>query len=277
MNGGRHAMREVIWITSMPRSGSTWVSQMLASHPDIRLKINPLFSYAFKNALDLNNNASDYQDFFNSVYHCKNELLDQEYLRKKKLVQHFKVKREAPGVLCIKSTRFHNLTEYMLKTCKNVKFMALVRHPCGAIHSWLTNPMEFPSSASPKKEWRSGSVRKTGVGEYWGFDDWLEVTSMHLRLAKKWPERFFIVKYEDFVLSAEKTAVAMFNKFGVPFHEQTSDFIDLSQSTVNNHKRAVFKHPSTAFRWKKEMEPNIKRQILDEISNNEVSMELGYK
>jgi hypothetical protein len=96
--------KQVTWISGMPRSGTTWLSQIFASSPDVRLKFCPLFSYEFKNKLDQNSNKADWLKLFKDVYNTESEYLDQDYLRKDGLVPSFINKKQAPEHLVIKST-----------------------------------------------------------------------------------------------------------------------------------------------------------------------------
>ena len=67
------------WISGMPRSGTTWLSQIFASCVDVRMKFCPLFSYEFKNILDENSSSIQWEKLFSDVYQTKSEYLDQEY------------------------------------------------------------------------------------------------------------------------------------------------------------------------------------------------------
>ena len=69
-------MEHIVWISGMPRSGTTWLSQIFASSPDVRLKFCPLFSYEFKNALTEQSTAEDWRELFAAVYTKKSEYLD---------------------------------------------------------------------------------------------------------------------------------------------------------------------------------------------------------
>ena len=44
---------KIVWISGMPRSGTTWLSQIFAASPAVRMKACPLFSYEFKNILNV--------------------------------------------------------------------------------------------------------------------------------------------------------------------------------------------------------------------------------
>lgn len=264
--------KKVIWLTGMPRSGTNWLSQIIFSHPDVRLKFCPLFSYEFKNELDENSEADEWRHLFKKVYKTKSEYLDQEYLRREGLIPTFSQRNPNPSVLAIKSTRFHNLTHGLLKKCPDIIWVAIVRNPNACIHSWLSNKLEFPADADPLTEWRSGACRKNGPGEFWGFEDWKFVTSMFLELEAKYPDRFRILRYETLVQSAQRQTQLLFDWLGFDFPKQTFDFLSVSQDMHNNHSRSVFKLPSTIDRWLLELDTQISNQIIKELKDTPLSV-----
>ena len=261
---------KVGWIAGMPRSGTTWLSQIFASSPDVRLKFCPLFSYEFKNLLDEDSSSEDWEKLFFDVYRTHSEYLDQEYLRKQGLVPTFSDKKENPCNLFIKSTRFHNLIPHILKLNIGIRFVHLVRNPCATIHSWLTNPNEFPSHANPVEEWRHGECRKTGPGEYWGFNDWVDVTSQALQLEAIYPDQFKILRYENLVENTHNCVEEMFRYFGIPLLEQTENFIKLSHRVHDANKRSVFKDPKQCDSWKTELDPLIVSECMRELKNTDL-------
>ncbi len=264
-------IENIIWLTGMPRSGTTWISQIFASNPDIRVKFCPLFSYSFKNALDETATKEQWQQLFSRVFVTEDDFMDQQHLRRKGLIPEFP-KNPDPKTLLIKSNRFHNLTESILQKCPNVKFVSIVRHPCAVIHSWLNNPLEFPADQDPKQQWRTGACRKTGIGEFWGFDDWKEVLSLHIRLAREWPDSFFIQRYEKFLETPLETSHELFGKLGIKMTKATRDFISATQSRHDNHRRSVYKDPSKLNEWKTALDKDIAAQIYDEIKHTELSV-----
>lgn len=261
---------QIGWISGMPRSGTTWLAQILASSPDVRLKYCPLFSYEFKNALDESSTAEQWNDLFTKVYQTNSEFLDQDHLRKYGLVPFFEEKHTHPQHLVIKSNRFHNLTPHIMKSNDQIRFMHIVRHPCATIHSWLTDTSEFPSQADPMKEWRMGKCRKTGPGEYWGFDDWKRVTIEAIRLSKQYPDRYKIIRYEDLVKNTEALTREVFDFFQLPYESQSHDFIELSHSRHDDHKHSVFKDPNLKDKWQNVLDPVIISVCLDEIRGTEL-------
>jgi hypothetical protein len=260
--------KDIVWITGMPRSGTNWLSQIFASHPNVCLKYCPLFSYEFKNALDENSSAKEWRELLKQVYYKKSDYLDQEYLRRDGYVPTFGQRNETPSVLVIKSTRFHNLTPGLMEKCPEIKWVAIVRNPCASIYSWLTNPLEFPAGADPRTEWRTGKCRKSGPGEFWGFEDWKAVSSMFFELGRTYPARFRIIRYESLVHSARKQTCSLFSWLGLNFPEQTVAFLRASQTKHVNHQRSVFKVPSSTEPWRHKLDPEIRHAIEAELESS---------
>lgn len=265
-----HKKIQVAWISGMPRSGTTWLSQIFASSPDVRLKFCPLFSYEFKNILDENSSAEDWNKLFIDVYQTNSEFLDQEHLRKNGLVPFFEQKNVNPRHLIIKSNRFHNLTPHILKLNDKIRFIHIVRHPCATIYSWLSNPSEFPAHADQLEEWKKGKCRKDGMGEFWGFDDWKQVTTQALSLSARYPERHKIVRYENLVNNTRHYAMVLFEFLNVPYVKQTEDFIERSHSRHDDNKYSVFKNPKLKDKWKIMLDPSIVTECLNELRGTEL-------
>lgn len=261
---------QVAWLSGMPRSGTTWLSQILASSPDVRVKSCPLFSYEFKNKLNEESSPEQWHQLFRDVYTTNSEFLDQEHLRKKGLVPEFDDKKTYPEQLIIKSNRFHNLTPYILENCEALRFIYLVRHPCAAIHSWLTDPDEFPINTDPKLHWRTGECRKNGPGEFWGFDDWVTVTRQALHLSKTYPERFRIFRYEELVENTNEISAQIFNFLGLSMSSVTNNFIVNSHSRHDEHKHSVFKKPVLINKWREALDEDIISSCLSEIEDTEL-------
>ena len=260
----------VAWVSGMPRSGTTWLSQIFASSPDVRLKSCPLFSYEFKNALNETSTADQWGKLFTELYQTNSEFLNQDHLRKHGLVPAFALKNETPRHLIIKSNRFHNLTPNILKLNDHVSFVHIVRNPCATIYSWLSDPLEFPGNADQLEEWRTGKCRKDGPGEFWGFDDWKEVTTQALRLTEQYPDRHKLIRYEHLVKNTECLSRELFQFLQIPFEKQTLDFIELSRSRHDDHKHSVFKNPELKSKWEENLAPSIIAACLNEIKGTEL-------
>ena len=264
--------KNIIVVVGMPRSGTSWLSQILDSSPQTRFKLSPIFSYAFKNAVNENSTKQEFEKLFEGAYFTADEFMDQLKKRNNGEYPSFENKEENPKYFVIKMTRFHNLLEKMLDLFDNLKIVSIVRNPCGAIHSWLTTPGEFPAEADPNKEWRSGECRKTGPEEFWGFDDWKKVTKLHLHLKKKYADQFYILQYEDLVDDVFTETDKLFRFLGLPLEKQTRDFLVHSQSNHSQGSYAVFKKPAVKSRWETEMQPEFRDAIVNEIQSTELEV-----
>jgi hypothetical protein len=262
--------QRLIVITGMPRSGTSWIGQIFDSCPSVRYRLSPLFSYEFKNYIREDSTRQDWEYVLRGAYRSTNEFMDQTYRRRAGEYPAFTLKDSDPEVLVVKFNRFQNLIERMLDLLPEVRMLAIARNPCGAIHSWLKAPKEFPPDADPMQHWRSGAVKKVGYGDYFGFDDWKWVTRLHVRLARTMPERFRLERYEDVVRDPARKIREIFGFFGLPFSEQTLEFIQLSQQRPVAGDYSVYKDPTVADRWRDELQGEIRETILSELKGTDL-------
>lgn len=280
MDNTQNSMRTVpfriVWLNGMPRSGTNWLSQIFDSNEDVNFKLAPLFSYAFKNAVNKTSPREEWLKFFNEVYHSSDPFINQQQKRDSGNFPVFAKKKQAPGFLVIKDTRNHHLVPYLLELLDAIQFIHIVRNPCGAISSWLKNPREFPAGADPMTEWKSGKCRKKSEDEFWGFDDWKLLTMMYLDLQRKYPDKVKVISYEELVENPVDLARDMFDFCGLAFSEETRKFIAASQSTHSENDFAVFKDKSVKDKWKRELDPKIIEEIRADIAGTEME-EYLYK
>jgi hypothetical protein len=260
----------IIVIIGMPRSGTSWLGQIVDSCPDVRYRLSPLFSYAFKNAVDEDSSREDYEKVFHGAYLSNDEFMCQTQRRASGHYPLFELKVAKPQFLAIKMTRFHNLISNMINFVDNLKMVAIVRHPCGAINSWLTTPGEFPKDADPMKEWRYGHCRKTGREEFWGFEDWKKVTRLHMSFERQFPNRFIIQRYEFLVENFVEETKKLFDFLELKYTQQTDNFLKSSHSKHDDDSYAVFKDPKVKDRWKWKLNEQIQKEIIREVEHTEL-------
>lgn len=261
----------VLW--GMPRSGTSWISQILASCPDVRYRQSPMFSWEFKNVLDEGSSRAEWEEVLRGAYASDNDFMSQSFRREAGQYPRFESQCSDPSVLLVKFDRFHNLTERMIQLFPEAMHVAVVRHPCGAIHSWLTaGHKEFPPDADPLEHWRSGAVKKSGYGDFFGFDDWKQVTGLHLRLAAARPDHFRIVRYERVVEAKLERSRELFDFLGLTWTEQTEGFLDASHRRHDDSKYAVFKNPAVKDRWRSELHPTIVEAIEADLDGTELAV-----
>lgn len=261
---------KTICLMGMPRSGTSWLSQIFDSCPNVRFKLDPLFSYAFKDQMNEKSSKEDWNRFWQDVYHRRDDFLDQTEKRALGHYPTFNIKNPLSQTLVIKSTRYHHLIPSMLK--KNIcKFVYIIRNPCGAINSWLKSPGEFPKDANILAEWKAGLCRKTSQEEYWGFDDWCSTTLQAISYQQQYPKNFYILRYEDLIEQPINKSKEMFHFCDLPYTEQTNAFLTECHKQHISDQYAVYKSKHTKNAWKKELHPHIINEIYNAINNSILS------
>jgi hypothetical protein len=259
-------MKGVIWLNGMPRSGTSWLSQIFDSHPQVSFKLSPLFSYEFKNFVNEHSTKSDWEELFQNVFDSKDEFINQSHRRLSG--EYPKFVKNNLSRLVIKDTRYHNLTESLLYLFEDIKIIHIIRNPCGAINSWLRAPKEFSVELNYIDEWRTGKSRKTGKEEFWGFNDWLFLTKKYLKLEEKFPENVKVIFYEELVECPYSIVKMIFDFVNLIWDTQTNKFILESQSSHNDSEYAVFKNKVVAYNWRHQLDPIIINEIKTDLINN---------
>lgn len=261
----------IVALIGMPRSGTSWLGQLFDSSPEVCYRLEPIFSYAFKNVVGEHSTKQEYEQFFDDIYRSQDEFLLQVDKRQAGTYPVF-YKRDNLPFLAFKTTRFHQLMETILGHFDNLKMVSIVRHPCGAICSWLNTPREIPASADPRMEWRSGACRKTAKEEFWGFEDWKIVTRLHLRLQVEFPDKFTIIRYEDLVSDTNQVLCKVFDFVGLAMHEQTRRFIKSCHARHDNDSYSVFKSKQVVDTWRTLLPVDIQQSIISEISGTDLAI-----
>lgn len=263
---------KIIYLLGMPRSGTSWLGQIFDSTPETKFRLSPLFSYAFKNQLNADSSREEWEAVFQGAYATENAFMDQTERRNLGQYPIFHNKLSNPPFLVIKDTRFHNLSTRMLQLFPDIKVVAIIRNPCGAINSWFNAPREFPADADPIIEWRTGKCRKPGFGEFWGFDDWKAVAFMYMRLAQEKPYNVTIVRYEHLVENPKHETKRLFDHCGLLYGEQTEKFLTDCHIKHVDNEYAVYKDPSVKDKWRTELAPEIRDTIIKELTGTELEV-----
>ena len=166
--------------------------------------------------------------------------------------------------MVVKTTRHHCLLERYLKLIDNVEIISIIRNPCAVINSWINTDREFKKKGCIEEiDWKNGNCRKDSEGEFWGFDDWLSVTKKHLIFNEKY-SNFNIVKYADLVSKTEETVRNLFKRVGVPYSDQTVNFLRDCHGRHDDNPYSIYKSPDVENKWKKELSIKISEQIINE-------------
>ncbi len=254
----------IITIVGTPRSGTSWLGQTIDSCPIVVYRYQPIFSYAFKNAVNINSSKEDFEKFFKDIYNSNDDFLLRKDMRKDGHYPIF-LKDENEKVLAFKNVRYHYLLEKMIVYFPNLQILGIVRHPCGVLNSWFTNPKEFPVGADPLNEWRYGKIRNIGPEEFWGFEKWKELTHMFIKFEREFPKQFKIVIYGKMVEKPIEVAKEIFEFVKLDFTDQTEKFLESSHKIHDDNESAVFKDKKVKDKWQWELDKRIQKEIISEL------------
>lgn len=255
--------KKIIFICGMPRSGTSWLGQIFDSSPNVAFRMEPLFAYPFKNIINENSSKEQIVKFFHDVYMTDDDFILQKENRNKGSYRLFK-KDDNPEILVVKTTRHHDLIERYLKLIDNIEVVSLIRHPCAVMSSWIHTDNEFKEKGcSEQKDWRSGSCRKDGVGEFWGFDDWVSITKQHLQFNNQY-KNFTIIKYKDLIKDPICLTTKLFKQFSLQLTDQTLLFLNDCNVRHDIDPYSVFKSRQVENKWKTKLNGTISEIILKE-------------
>ncbi|MBX2982312.1 MAG: sulfotransferase [Flavobacteriales bacterium] len=260
-----------IAIHGVPRSGTTWVGALFDSCPTLRYVTQPLFSYAFKGRLDLSSSKQDIERFFEDIAASSDEFINQTPQKQSKAIPVFD--KQQMEAICYKEARYHHLIPHLLETDPELFVFLIVRNPMSVIASWEKAPKEFdPENMDLMEEWRGAQKKNQNRPEEWyGFDKWKEFAHMALAMAERFPERCCIIEYHELLRDTGAELRSYFAFCGIPFEEQTGDFIAESRSKdMTTDAYAVFRVKQVDDQWKGSLPAPIVDAIRDELDGTEL-------
>lgn len=256
-----------IGIHGVPRSGTSWLAQIFNSHPDVKLKFQPLFSYALKNAINEHSSINEILDFYTKMWSNEEDL----FLNMKDPVIHRNYpkfqKSNNPKYLIFKQVHHHYVIENLLNKDKNIKFILIIRNPLAVLNSWKNAPKEFNTTWNFNEEWRYAKKKNANLKEnYFGFEKWKETTLMFLKLKEKFKDKIYILSYNKLISDTPKEVELLFNFAGIgELDNQTKDFIRNSKSIHHSDHNSVFKANANDNQWKNNLPENVVHQVTEEV------------
>jgi len=254
---------KVLYISGVPRSGTSWIGQIFNSVPSIRYRFQPLFSHEFRGRIDEDSSEKEYQKFYEDLFNSDSEFLTQNDKVEKGLYPKFIKNNE--DVLAFKESHFHSFVEPILRKMKNVSFVGVIRNPKATLYSWTRSTKEFPKGSDIFKEWRFAKCKNQGSEDYFGYYKWKEVANLYLDLIDKFGSRIQIIKYDDFIVNTEAKVENLFNLLKLPYSVQTDHFIKESIRGSDENYYSVYKGRANNFAWKANFPDYISEQIDEDL------------
>jgi len=258
-------------IHGVPRSGTTWMGSLFNSSGSIQYFNQPLFSYAFKGRLNNKSSKTEVLEFFKDVSESKDEFINQSLQKSEGSIPVFD-KMDILGV-AYKEARYHHLIPHLLSTDDELFMFLIIRNPLGVLASWLNAPKEFDSQTMDfLEEWRNAPKKNEGrIEEYYGFNKWKEFALMAHRIQEEYPERCMIIAYSELLEETELRVKDCFSFCGVPFRDQTKEFIIHSRSRdMSEDAYSVFRVKSEDKEWK----TILPQSVIDEVHKDLMGTEL---
>ena len=255
-----------IAIFGVPRSGTTWLSQIFNSHLDVALRFQPLFSYGHKSRLHERSSAEEIENFFEEIL-CTKDTFTLMATEIQKNYPTF-TKSAKPTHTVFKETRYLHVIENILTQCHDVKIIGIVRNPLAVLSSWVLAPKEFNSAWNINAEWRKApSKNQHKLEEFYGFDKWKESAEAFLRFKTQFPKQFFLVRYDELNSLPLQTTEKLFAFCGLDVCGQVQEFLVASKSRHDTDPYSVFRAKANDDRWHGVLPEDIVNKIMLELKN----------
>jgi hypothetical protein len=268
-------MREstIVGIHGVPRSGTSWLGQLINASPKVNFKFQPLFSYAFKDYLNEKSPKELILKFFNEISISDDDFVN---LRDKDLLGEYPsfIKDQNPTHLVFKQVRYHFLIEHLIQQIPEIKFVLIIRHPLEVLNSWRKAPREFKPEWDFEKQWLNADLKNLGrKEEYFGYQKWKEASELFLRLSEEYPDNVILVQYDALNLNTQIELQKIYDFINLKLENQVLDFITESRSKVKQHPNSVFKSSQNSKElYQKEIPEEIQKFIAKDLEDSALKM-----
>jgi hypothetical protein len=231
----------IVGIHGVPRSGTSWLGQLINASAKVNFKFQPLFSYAFKDYLNETSSKEKILKFFDEISISDDDFIN---LRDKDLLGEYPNFKKDPNPthLVFKQVRYHFLIEHLLKTLPQIKFVLIIRHPLEVLNSWRKAPREFDPQWDFEKEWIKAELKNFDrKEEYFGYQKWKEASELFLRLKEQYASNVILVPYNDLNKDPYIELQKIYKFIGLEMEEQVFEFVRESRSKAKQHTNSVFK------------------------------------
>jgi hypothetical protein len=268
-------MREstIVGIQGVPRSGTSWLGQLINASPKVNFKFQPLFSYAFKDYLNETSPKERILNFFEEISISDDDFIN---LRDKDLLGEYPSfkKDHLSTHLVFKQVRYHFLIEHLIKTVPDIKFILILRHPLEVLNSWRKAHREFKPEWDFEKQWLKADLKNLDrKEEYFGYQKWKEASELFLRLSKQYPVNVKLVEYDKLNNNTTSQLKRIYEFIELEIEDQVLSFIRDSKSKVKQHPNSVFKsNRNSKELYQKEIPEEIQKFIAKDLKESPLNI-----
>lgn len=260
-----------IAIHGVPRSGTTWVGEIINSSPNVVYRYQPLFSYALKGFLDESQDCKCVDNFYRRLINVDDDFMNQIEARSEGLLPRFN--KSNITHVAYKEVRYHNILSSMVSANEDIRFILLLRNPMAVINSWLHAPKEFRAELgwSPLGEWRFAEKKNQGrMEEFNGYEQWKSATSLFIKLESDFPDRVMCLHYGSMLGDRFNQAKRLFEFTGLSWNPQTESFLEQSLAVKNVvlDPYSVMKCLADDRKWENQLNIEIIRAIQEDLAGS---------
>ncbi len=261
-----HYNLQKVAVHGVPRSGTSWLGEIINSSPHTTYRYQPLFSYTHKDFLSNTSSTEDIDLFFNRLSYCDDDFTNQKDRRNSGDFPIFN--KNKISHIVYKEVRYVNILCNLMRRSDDVVLIAIIRNPLSTINSWLTAPREFRKDLgwTELEEWRYALKKNLNrPEEYHGYEKWKEATNIFLSLQATYPNRVYTVRYEKLLADPKKETKQLFRFLNLGIKDQTISFLNNSTNSEKQDSYAVFRKKQSDEKWKNELNPQITKQIIEDL------------
>lgn len=269
----------VVALYGVPRSGTSWLGQIIDSCPDTVYRFQPLFSYRFKNRITTESSTEDIEQFFQELYYAdEDDFLNQKEKRISGIYPIFKNKAVNPSILSYKEGRFLYTIPLLLQKYTKIKIIGIIRNPYDVLESWINASSEYKPEWDIWEEWNFAvSKNEFRPENYFGYYKWKEWIKLNVEMQKMYPNRFITIRYEDLKDRAIEVTKQLYAFLHMPFTSQTETFINDSQSKTVDSIYGVYRDKNRKSKRQVYLPQEIKIKISKDLVDFQEAKLLGYK
>lgn len=224
-------------IFGCPRSGTTWLGQILNSAPTVQFRYQPLFSYEFKDWFGQHGlSEASLAQFRTALMAAQSDFVLQALRPAKAAATH----------LVWKEVRYHHLMAGLLALQGLHRMVYIFRPPVDVLNSWYQAPKEFRAGQDIHREWLYAPAKNTAPSEYNGFAKWKESMRMAQDLQARHPDKLLMLSYEQLCADPLAVSSALFRALGLTLGDETRAFLRVSRSRHDTDAYSVFKSQRAA-------------------------------
>lgn len=265
-----------IGLHGVPRSGTSWVGEVLNSSPNVSYSFQPLFSYGLKHLVGNNSELHEIQDFFDRLLKTNDAFVRQEKHRLEGSLPTF-IKGKITHVV-YKETQSHEILFNLLRRDESLKVIAIIRNPLSVLNSWFNAPREFRTDHGWKieEEWRYAPKKNMNKPElFYGYERWKDAAKIFLYLQNAYPDRVFVLNYASLLEDPAVHFAEMFTFIDLDFTEETFCFIEKSSSNNVLDPYSVYRIGQSDDKWKQSLDKSIIDSIQSDLCGTELEQYLS--